>query len=106
MGLPEDRERFRAVGESRREDLQEFISHGDLGGSGPNQVRIPVKIVDLPAFEYDQREVGGVGQGDDGQTQPDQPVDPQPDDRDAAREPGEEGGAHEYYQTDPEQFDK
>ena len=106
MGLPEDRERFRDVGEARREDLTEFISHGDLGGSGPNQVRIPIKIVDLPAFEYDQREVGGVGQGDDGQPQPGQPVDPQPDDGDEAGEPGEEGDDHEYYEMDPEEFAK
>ena len=104
MGLPEDRERFREIGEARREDLTEFISHGDLGGSGPDQVRIPIKIVDLPAFEYDQREVGGVGQGDDGQPQPGQPVDPQPDDGDEAGEPGEEGGDHEYYEMDPEEF--
>ena len=106
MGLPEDRERFRDVGEARRKDLTEFISHGDLGGSGPDQVRIPIKIVDLPAFEYDQREVGGVGQGDDGQPQPGQPVDPQPDDGEEAGEPGEEGGDHEYYEMDPEEFAK
>ena len=104
MGLPEDRERFRDVGEARRQDLTEFISHGDLGGSGPDQVRIPVKIVDLPAFEYDQREVGGVGQGEDGQPQPGQPVDPQPDDGDETGDPGEEGGDHEYYEMDPEEF--
>ncbi|ELZ37586.1 DUF444 family protein, partial [Halorubrum tebenquichense] len=41
MGLTEDRERFREVGETRREDLSEFISHGDLGGSGPDRIRIP-----------------------------------------------------------------
>jgi len=104
MGLPEDRERFRAVGESRREDLKEFISHGDLGGSGPQQVRIPIKIVDLPSFEYDQREVGGVGQGTEGQPQPGQPVEPQPDDGDG--DPGEESGDHEYYEMDPEEFAK
>ena len=104
MGLPEDRERFRAVGESRREDLTEFISHGDLGGSGPHQVRIPIKIVDLPSFEYDQREVGGVGQGEGGQPQPGQPVDPQPDEGDEAGDPGEEGGDHEYYEMNPAEF--
>ena len=106
MGLPEDRERFRAVGEARREDLTEFIKHGDLGGSGPGQVRIPIKIVDLPAFEYDKREMGGIGQGEDGQPQPGQPVDPQPDDSAEASEPGEEGGDHEYYEMDPEEFAK
>ncbi len=104
MGLSDDRERFREVGEQRREDLSEFISHGDLGGSDPDRVRIPVKIVDLPEFEYDQREAGGVGQGQDGQPQPGQPVDPEPDDDGEEGDPGEEGGEHEYYEMDPEEF--
>ena len=104
MGLTDDRERFREVGEQRREDLSEFISHGDLGGSGPDRVKIPVKIVDLPEFEYDQREAGGVGQGQGGQPRPGQPVDPEPDDGDEEGDPGEEGGEHEYYEMDPEEF--
>jgi Uncharacterized conserved protein len=87
MGLPEDRERFREVGEARREDLAEFIRHGNLGGSGPDRVRIPIKIVDLPTFEYDQREAGGVGQGEDGQPQPGQPVEPEPGDDDESASP-------------------
>ncbi|WP_144800111.1 DUF444 family protein [Halorubrum depositum] len=104
MGLTDDRERFREVGEQRREDLAEFISHGDLGRSGPDRVRIPVKIVDLPEFEYDKREAGGVGQAQGGQPQPGQPVDPEPDDGDEEGDPGEEGGEHEYYEMDPEEF--
>ena len=104
MGLTEDRERFREVGETRREDLAEFISHGNLGGSGANRIRIPVKVVDLPAFEYDRRDAGGVGQGGDGQPQPGQPVDPEPGDGDEEGDPGEEGGEHEYYEMDPEEF--
>ncbi|WP_423996066.1 DUF444 family protein [Halorubrum trapanicum] len=104
MGLTEDRERFREVGESRREDLAEFISHGDLGGSDADRVKIPVKVVDLPAFEYDQRSAGGVGQGGDGQPQPGQPVEPEPGDGDEEGDPGEEGGDHEYYEMDPEEF--
>ncbi|WP_435075157.1 DUF444 family protein [Halorubrum sp. HHNYT27] len=104
MGLTDDRERFREIGEKRREDLSEFISHGDLGGSNPNRVRIPVKIVDLPSFEYDRREAGGVGQGRGGQPQPGQPVDPDPGDGDEDGDPGEEGEEHEYYEMDPEEF--
>ena len=104
MGLTDDRERFREIGEERREDLSEFISHGDLGGSNPDRVRIPVKIVDLPSFEYDRREAGGVGQGQGGQPQPGQPVDPSPGDGDEEGDPGEEGGDHEYYEMDPEEF--
>jgi uncharacterized sporulation protein YeaH/YhbH (DUF444 family) len=105
MGLREDLERFREVGEERREDLTEFIEHGDLRGSGPDAVRVPIKIVDLPEFAYDRRDVGGVGQGQGGTPEPGQPVEPgDADDGDADGDPGEEGGDHEYYEMDPEEF--
>ncbi len=109
MGLRDDLERFREVGEERREDLKEFISYGDLGGSGPRSINIPIKVVDLPEFEYDRRDMGGVGQGQDGTPDVGQPVgQPQPGDGDGDGdedgEPGEEGAEHEYYQMDPEEF--
>jgi len=108
MGLKDDLERFRQIGEARRQDLSEFISHGDLTGSDPDRVRVPIKLVDLPEFEYDRREMGGVGQSDDGQPQPGQPVGPpQPGgdgDDGEGDEPGEEAGDHEYYEMDPEEF--
>ncbi|WP_436931434.1 YeaH/YhbH family protein [Halosimplex halobium] len=104
MGLREDLERYREVGEQRRQDLSEFIQYGDLGQSRPDSVRVPIKIVDLPEFAYDQRDQGGVGQGD---AEEGDPVDaePQPgDDGDEDGDPGEEGGEHEYYEMDPEEF--
>jgi uncharacterized sporulation protein YeaH/YhbH (DUF444 family) len=106
MGLKDDLERYREVGEERRQDLAEFIQYGDLGQSRQDSVKIPIKIVDLPEFEYDQRDMGGVGQGQDGQPQPGDPVgQPQPDqDGDEDGDPGEEGGDHEYYEMDPEEF--
>lgn len=107
MGLRDDLERYREVGEERRQDLAEFIQYGDLGESLPNEVHIPIKIVDLPAFEYDQRDKGGVGQGQDGTPDVGDPVgepQPQPGDGDEEGEPGEEGGEHEYYEMDPEEF--
>ena len=105
MGLRDDIERFREVGEQRREDLKEFISYGDLGGSGPDSIRIPIKVVDLPEFAYDKRDMGGVGQGQGGTPEPGQPVGPpQPGDGDEDGDPGEEGGEHEYYEMDPEEF--
>ncbi|MFB6164491.1 MAG: YeaH/YhbH family protein [Haloarculaceae archaeon] len=105
MGLKDDLERYREVGEDRRQDLAEFIQYGDLGQSRPDEVKIPIKIVDLPAFEYDQRDMGGVGQGEG--AEPGDPVgqpQPQPGDGDEDGEPGEEGGEHEYYEMDPEEF--
>jgi len=111
MGLREDLERFREIGEQRRPDLAEFIREGDLSGSSRDAVRIPVKLVDLPSFEYDQRDMGGVGQGRDGTPQPGQPVDVPGDPGDAdgdedgeEGEPGEDGGEHGYYEMDPEEF--
>jgi hypothetical protein len=105
MGLRDDVERFREVGENRREDLKEFIRYGDLGGSGPDSIRVPIKVVDLPEFAYDRRDMGGVGQGDGGTPDVGQPVGPpQPGDGDEDGDPGEEGGEHEYYEMDPEEF--
>ena len=104
MGLEDDLERYREVGEERRQDLAEFIQYGDLGQSRPDEVKIPIKIVDLPEFAYDQRDMGGVGQGDAEEGQPVGQPQPQPGDGDEDGEPGEEGGEHEYYEMDPEEF--
>jgi len=102
MGLREDLERFREVGEERRQDLAEFIQYGDLGGSDPDAVRVPIKLVDLPEFQYDQLDQGGVGQGED--VEPgDQVGEPEDGDGDGD-EAGEEGAEHEYYEMDPEEF--
>jgi len=107
MGLRDDLERYREVGEERRQDLAEFIQYGDLGQSRGDEVKIPIKIVDLPEFAYDQRDMGGVGQGEG--AEPGDPVgdpQPQPGDGDDGEdgEPGEEGAEHEYYEMDPEEF--
>ncbi|MBV0903337.1 YeaH/YhbH family protein [Haloarcula salina] len=105
MGLKDDLERYRDVGEERRQDLAEFIQYGDLGQSRGDSVRIPIKIVDLPEFEYDRRDMGGVGQGEGAEEgDPVGQPQPQPGDGDEDGEPGEEGGEHEYYEMDPEEF--
>jgi uncharacterized sporulation protein YeaH/YhbH (DUF444 family) len=110
MGLRDDLDRYREVGEAKRQDLSEFIQYGDLGQSRPDEVKIPIKIVDLPEFVYDPRDQGGVGQGQGGTPDVGDPVgEPQPqpgdgDDEGDGDEPGEEGGDHEYYEMDPEEF--
>ncbi len=109
MGLKDDLERYREVGESKRQDLAEFIQYGDLGNSRPDSVKIPIKIVDLPSFVYDQRDMGGVGQGQGGTPEIGDPVGkPEEsasdgDDGDGD-EAGEETSEHEYYEMDPEEF--
>jgi uncharacterized sporulation protein YeaH/YhbH (DUF444 family) len=107
MGLKDDLERYREVGEERRQDLSEFIQYGDLGQSRGDEVKIPIKIVNLPEFAYDQRDKGGVGQGEGAEEgDPVGQPQPQPGDGDDGEdgEPGEEGGEHEYYEMDPEEF--
>jgi uncharacterized sporulation protein YeaH/YhbH (DUF444 family) len=104
MGLRDDIERYREVGEQRRQDLSEFIQYGDLGRSRRDQVRIPIKIVDLPEFAYEQRDMGGIGQGDGGTPEPGDPVGQPEEDGDEDGDPGEEAGEHEYYEMDPEEF--
>jgi len=107
MGLKDDLDRYREVGEAKRQDLSEFIQYGDLGDSHPDEIRIPIKIVDLPEFVYDPRDMGGVGQGRGDTPDVGDPVgdpQPQPGDGDEDGEPGEEGTDHEYYGMDPEEF--
>ena len=112
MGRKDDLDRYREVGEAKRQDLSEFIQYGDLGESRPDEIKIPIKIVDLPEFAYDPRDMGGVGQGQGGTPDAGDPVgepQPQPGDGDEdgdGDEPGEEGGEHEHYEMDPEEFAK
>jgi uncharacterized sporulation protein YeaH/YhbH (DUF444 family) len=104
MGLREDVERFREVGEQRRQDLAEFITYGDLGGG---DIHIPIKIVDLPEFCYDRRDRGGVAQAPDGTPEPGDPVPVPVDGEDGdgeGEDPGEGHDEHEYYEMDPEEF--
>lgn len=107
MGLRQDLDRFNEVGEERRQDLIEFIKNGELGTE--NTIKIPIKIVDLPEFAYDQRDMGGVGQGQGGTPEPGDQVgeaeeDGDGDDGDEDGDPGEEEGDHGYYEMDPEEF--
>ncbi len=101
MGLRRDVDRYRDVGEERRQDLREFVQYGDLGDSLEDRIRIPIKVVDLPEFSYDEAAMGGIGKGD---ADVGQPVG-EPAEGDAeGDEPGEEGGEHGYYEMDPEEF--
>lgn len=90
-----DVRRFKKIGQDSRMDLKEFIKRGNLG----DKIRVPIKIVDLPEFEYDKRHVGGVGQGEG---EVGDPVDA--DNGDEQGEPGEDPGEHGYYEMDPEEF--
>ena len=99
MGLREDLARFREVGEEERQDLSEFIKHGNM--SGGDNIKIPIKIIQLPQFEYDKWDAGGVSQGEGEQGEPvGQPQEGQGE----GDEAGEGEGEHGYYDMDPEEF--
>jgi len=104
MGLREDLDRFKEVGEEKRTDLTDFIKEGQMGNG--ETIKIPIKIVSLPEFVYTQTEMGGVGQGQGGTPEPGEKVgDPQPsEDGDEEGEPGDESEEHSYYEMDPEEF--
>ncbi len=96
MGLREDLERFREVGEEHRQDLTEFIKHGEIDGG---DIQIPIKIIELPSFDYDEFDRGGVGKGEAevGDALP-SPGDGEGD------KAGEGSGEHGHYKMDPEEF--
>lgn len=102
MGLREDLKRFKKIGESERQDLQDFIQHGDL--SQGQSINIPIKIVDLPEFVYDDYSKGGIGQGDADVGDPVE-VDGQGDEGEGD-DAGEGEGEHGQYEMEPEEFAK
>ncbi len=112
MGRNSDLERYRVVGEEQREDLADFIRHADMGASDESLARIPIKIIDLPEFVYDEQDAGGVVAAD-GDSMPDvgDPVDVAPSDGDGDGDGDRDGddagsgsGDHDYYEMDPEEF--
>ncbi len=63
--IDQDHRRFRQIVHgSIRKNLRKYLSKGELiGRQGDKQVRIPVPQIQLPHFQFDQRDKGGVGQG-------------------------------------------
>jgi len=100
MGLKEDLKRFEEVGEERRQDLTEFIQHGQIEAG--DDINIPVKVINLPAFEYDKSDMGGVGKGEgeigEGIGEPEKKP------GEEGEEAGEETSEHGHYEMDPEEF--
>lgn len=104
VGLREDLDRFRDVGEEERQDLSEFIKRGELQSSNSEEIKIPIKVIDLPEFEYDQYSAGGVASGDADVGDP-VPVDEEETEGEGEEgEPGEEEGEHGHYEMDAEEF--
>jgi uncharacterized sporulation protein YeaH/YhbH (DUF444 family) len=102
MGLKEDLKRFEEVGEERRQDLSEYIQHGQIEAG--DDIKVPIKVINLPGFEYDPSDKGGVGKGQGEQGDPVDAGQPEPGDDDEEGEPGEETSEHGHYDMDPEEF--
>ena len=100
MGLRDDLDRFKKIGEEERQDLQDYIQHGNLS---TGEIKIPIKMVELPEFVYDQYSQGGVGKGEGDVGDPvEQPGEQGEGDEEG--EPGEDEGEHGQYEMDPEEF--
>lgn len=97
--LHNDINRFNEIGEKNRMDLKEFIKNGQLG----QDIKIPIKIIELPEFEYDKLHQGGIGKGDAEQGDP---VDTNESEDGDGTEPGDESSEHGYYDMNPEEFSK
>ena len=66
LKIDQDHARFRHIIRGRiRQNLRKFISQGELiGRQGKDVVSIPVPQIDIPRFKFNNRESGGVAQGD------------------------------------------
>jgi hypothetical protein len=65
MKMESDLNRFRKIVRGKiKKELRRFISSGDLiGRQGKKQVTIPLPRIDLPRFQFGDKNQGGVGQG-------------------------------------------
>lgn len=66
LKIEPDRSRFKQIIRGRiKKELRRFIRQGELiGRQGAQNISIPLPQIELPHFMYDQRNMGGVGQGD------------------------------------------
>jgi uncharacterized sporulation protein YeaH/YhbH (DUF444 family) len=96
--ITRDYDRYRKIGDKKRPDLKEFIQEQDLGRSTERKIKLPIKTVDIPSFEYRQDNKKKVikvsGDGEDEE---------ESDDGDQA---GDGSGDHQYYDMSPEEFAK
>lgn len=90
LRIDQDHSRFKQIVRGRiRRNLRKYISQGELiGKQGKDTVSIPIPQIDIPRFRFEDRQQGGVGQGDG------DPGDPVAGDADG-QQPGQGPGAGE-----------
>ncbi|MFW5876114.1 MAG: DUF444 family protein [Myxococcota bacterium] len=66
LKIDQDHSRFRQIVRGKiRQNLRRYISQGELlGKQGKDVVSIPIPQIDIPRFRFEDRQQGGVGQGD------------------------------------------
>jgi uncharacterized protein len=93
LRIEADAGRFRQIvrGQIKR-NLRKYMSNGELiGRKGKDLVSIPVPQIELPHFRFNDRQQGGVGQGDG---EVGQPLGGQPQPGDGEGQAGEQPGQH------------
>jgi uncharacterized protein len=66
LKIDQDHSRFRQIVRGKiRQNLRRYISQGELiGKRGKDVVSIPIPQIDIPRFRFEDRQQGGVGQGE------------------------------------------
>jgi sporulation protein YhbH len=94
LRIKQDHTRFKDIVRGKiKQNLRKYIQKGELiGKRGKDVISIPVPSIDLPHFRFNDRQQGGVGQGQGDVGSPMGPGDQQQDGQGKAGEnPGEHG---------------
>ncbi|MBF0362508.1 MAG: DUF444 family protein [Oligoflexia bacterium] len=89
--IKRDHARFRKIIKGKiRENLRKYVSSGDMIiPKGPKRFSIPMPQIEIPRFKFGDKSQGGMGQG---QGNPGDPVDGQPDEQGEGKEAGQGEG--------------
>ena len=65
LRIKQDHSRFREIIRGKiKDNLRKYITQGEMiGKQGGESISIPVPQIELPHFQFDHRDTGGVGQG-------------------------------------------
>ena len=66
LRIDQDHARFRNIVRGKiRQNLRRYVSHGEMmGKQGKDIISIPVPYIDIPRFRFNDKQGGGVAQGD------------------------------------------
>ncbi|MBI5496609.1 MAG: DUF444 family protein [Deltaproteobacteria bacterium] len=92
LRIKQDHVRFKDIVRGKiKQNLKKYVQKGELiGKRGKDVISIPVPSIDLPHFRFNDKQQGGVGQGEG---EPGQPLN-QGDPQDGSGKAGDQGGEH------------